>query len=125
MDPVTKEKFLKIALRISGIAFCLIYPLSMVWPSGWLWHGGEGAYIFQMLVSVYAVLGVFLVVAANNPREHRSLIWFAVWSSVAHGLLMVVQALGDQNEHGHLFGDIPAILLVAAVLGYLMPPKDN
>jgi hypothetical protein len=28
---------------------------------------------------------------------------------------MAVQALGDQHEHGHLVGDVPALLLVARV----------
>jgi hypothetical protein len=36
---------------------------------------------------------------------------------------MAVQAFGDQNEHGHLVGDVPALLIVAAVFGYLSPRK--
>jgi hypothetical protein len=125
MNPETKEKYLKLALRLFGIVFLLVYPLSMVWPSGWVWHGGEGVYYFQMIVGVYAVLGIFLIVAANNPSEHRSLISFTVWSSVVHALIMAAQAIGDESEHGHLFGDVPALLLVAAVLGFLMPRRDN
>ena len=125
MNSNAKEKYLKIALRLFGVVFLLVYPLSMVWPSGWVWHGGEGVYYFQMIVGIYAVLGIFLILAANNPNEHRSLISFAVWSSVVHALIMAVQAVGDQSEHGHLIGDVPALLLVAAVLGYLAPRKDN
>ena len=125
MDPDTKEKFLKLALRVFGVVFLLVYPLSIVWPSGWVWHGGDGAYYFQMIVGVYAVLGVFLILAANNPREHRSLISFTVWSSVVHALIMAAQAIGDESEHGHLVGDVPALLLVAAVLGFLAPRKDS
>lgn len=125
MNSIAKEKYLKIALRLFGVVFLLVYPLSMVWPSGWVWHGGEGVYYFQMIVGIYAVLGIFLILAANNPNEHRSLISFAVWSSVVHALIMAVQAVGDQSEHGHLIGDVPALLLVAAVLGYLAPRKDN
>jgi hypothetical protein len=125
MDPDTKEKFLKMALRLFGVVFLLVYPLSMVWPSGWVWHGGDGVYYFQMIVGVYAVLGIFLILAANNPREHRSLISFTVWSSVVHALIMAAQAMGDQSEHGHLVGDVPALLLVAAVLGFLAPRRDS
>ena len=121
----TKSKFLKIALRLFGVIFLLVYPLSMVWPSGWVWHGGEGVYYFQMIVGVYAVLGIFLIMAAKNPKEHRSLISFTVWSSVVHALIMAAQAIGDQNEHGHLVGDVPALLLVAAVLGYLAPRRES
>ena len=124
MNQDAKGKSLKIALRLFGVVFLLVYPLSIVWPSGWVWHGGEGIYYFQMIVGVYAVLGIFLILAANNPSEHRSLISFTVWSSVVHALIMAMQALGDQSEHGHLVGDVPALLLVAAVLGYLAPRKD-
>ncbi len=125
MDTDTKEKLLKMALRLFGVVFLLVYPLSMVWPSGWVWHGGDGVYYFQMIVGVYAVLGIFLILAANKPREYRSLIWFTVWSSVVHALIMAAQAIGDQSEHGHLVGDVPALLLVAAVLGFLAPRRDN
>jgi hypothetical protein len=119
MNSDTQEKYLKLALRLFGVVFLLVYPLSIVWPSGWEWHGGEGVYYFQMIVGVYAVLGIYLIIAANNPAEHRSLIGFTVWSSVVHALIMAAQAFGDQSEHGHLVGDIPALLLVAVVLGYL------
>ena len=125
MTTEAKEKYLKLALRAFGVVFLLVYPISMVWPSGWVWHGGEGVYYFQMIVGIYAVLGVFLIIAANNPIEHRSLISFTVWSSVVHALIMAVQALGDPNETGHLVGDVPALLLVAAVLGFLAPKKET
>jgi hypothetical protein len=125
VNPETKNKFLIMALRLFGVIFLLVYPLSMVWPSGWVWHGGEGVYYFQMIVGVYAVLGIFLIIAAKNPKEHRSLISFTVWSSVVHALIMAAQAIGDQSEHGHLVGDVPALLLVAAVLGYLAPRRGS
>jgi hypothetical protein len=119
----TKEKYLKLALRVFGVIFLLVYPISIVWPSGWVWHGGEGVYYFQMIVGIYAVLGVFLILAAKNPIEHQSLISFTVWSSVVHALIMAAQAVGDAHETGHLLGDVPALLLVAVVLGYLAPRK--
>jgi hypothetical protein len=40
---------------------------------------------------------------------------------VVHGGIMAVQALVDPMEHGHLPGDVAALFLVAAVLGYLTP----
>ncbi len=62
-----------------------------------------------------STLGVFLLIAA-----HRSLIWFTVVSSVAQAAIMAVQAVTDPAEHGHLQGDVPALLLVAIVLTVLM-----
>ena len=118
-----QEKYFKLALRFFGVSFLLIYPMSIVWPAGIVWHGGEGHYYFQMILGIYAVLGVFLIIAAKKPVEHRSLILFTVWSSIVHALIMTVQAFGDPDEFPHLVGDIPALLIIAAVLGYLMPRK--
>lgn len=72
-----------------------------------------------MIVGVYATLGVFLLWACRNPSAHLSLIWFTVWSSFVYGLIMAVQAVIDPAEHGHLFGNIPALFLVAIVLSFL------
>jgi hypothetical protein len=67
------------------------------------------------------VLGVFLILAARDPSEHRSLISFTIWSSIVHAAIMAVQAVHDGHELGHLVGDVPALVLVAAVLWYLFP----
>ena len=125
MNADVKDKYLKLALRVFGVIFLLVYPISIVWPSGWVWHGGEGEYYFQMIVGIYAVLGIFLILAAKEPIEHRSLISFTIWSSVVHAAIMGAQAISDSNETGHLIGDVPALLLVAAVLGYLAPRNPD
>jgi hypothetical protein len=121
MNNEIRERYLKLALVVSGIAFLLVYPLGLVWPSGWVWHGGQGSYYLQMISGVYVVLGIFLIAAARNPAENRSLISFTIWSSVVHAAIMAVQALYDGREHGHLVGDVPALLLVASVLWFLSP----
>ena len=124
MTAASKQKLLKLALIVFGITCMALYPLGLVWPSGWIWHGGEGQYYFQMIAGIYFVLGGFLVVASRNPVEHRSLIWFTIISSIVHAGIMAVQAMGDHHERGHLVGDVPALILMAAVLWWLMPPKD-
>ncbi len=124
MSVSAKEKYLKIALVAFGAVFILVYPIGMVWPSGWVWHGGEGMYYLQMIAGVYAVLGLFLIAAARNPLANRSLIFFTIYSSIVHAGIMAVQALGDDHERGHLVGDVPALLLAAAVLWFLAPPKS-
>lgn len=124
MNPAAKEKGLKFSLIVFGVIFCLVYPLGYLWPSGWVWHGGEGVYYLQMIAGIYAVLGIFLIVAAKNPDAHGSLIMFTIVSSVVHAAIMAVQALLDQHEHGHLVGDVPALLLVAVVLWYFLPNRQ-
>lgn len=118
-----KNNLLSLALYVFGVVFCLVLPLSMVWPAGWSWHEGPpmASHYFMMIVGVYATLGVFLIRAARNPGAHASLIWFTVWSSVVHAVIMAVQSVNDPMQMGHLYGDVPALLLVAIVLGYLMP----
>ena len=125
MDEITREKLLKIALIAFGAIFFTIYPLSLIWPSGWQWHSGHGQYYLQMLCGVYAVLGAYLIAATRNPSEHRSLISFTVSSSIVHAGIMAVQAIHDGHEIGHLVGDVPALLLVAAVLWYLSPERQD
>ena len=116
------SKLLSMALTLFGVIFCLIYPLAMFWPSGWAWHEGVPASdnYFMMIVGVYATLGVFLIRAAGNPLGNASLISFTIWSSVVHAVIMAVQSSSDTMHHGHLMGDVPALLLVAVVLGVLM-----
>ena len=113
-----RHRYLRIALVVVGIAFLLIYPLMNIWPSGWSWQPGQHEYE-QMIVGIYGTLGVFLLRASRKPEAHLSLIWFTVWSSFVHALIMTVQAVIDPAEHGHLVGDIPALILVAIVLGFL------
>ncbi len=122
---MSKDKYLKSSLVIFGGIFLLIYPIGLVWPAGWVWHGGSGSYYLQMICGIYAVLGIFLILAAKNPSEHRSLIVFTIWSSLVHAGIMAIQAVGDRHETGHLTGDVPALILVALVLWYLMPKSKT
>jgi lipid-A-disaccharide synthase-like uncharacterized protein len=117
-----KSRYLKIALYVFGVFFIVGVPSMMmwVWPAGWSWTPRQPEYE-QMIMGVYAVLGVFLVRAAKQPTAHASLIWFTVWSSLVHGAIMLVQALVDPTDRINLLGDVPALFLVAAVLWYLMP----
>ena len=123
---MSSRSLLKFALAVFGTVFLLVYPLAVVWPSGWAWHTGapHDSKYFMMMVGVYATLGVFLLIAARDPQAHRSVIWFAVWSSIVHGAIMAVQSMSAEH-HGHLMGDVPALFLVASVLGGLLVWSDD
>jgi hypothetical protein len=117
-----RTKYLRIALLLVGLIFIVgIYPLTILWPSGWAWHTGGHSDYLQMIVGIYVTLGVFLVVASRNPLAHLSLIWFTVWSSVVHGGIMAAQSLVEPEHMGHLWGDVLALFLVAATLAILTP----
>jgi hypothetical protein len=115
-------RFLRVALILVGLIFVFgVYPLMMsLWPSGWRWSPNQPQYE-QMILGVYATLGVFLLIASRDPLRHLSLIWFTVFSSLVHAGIMAAQALNMPSEHGHLFGDIPALIVVAALLAFLTP----
>ena len=79
-----RERALKIVLVLVGLLFtAAVYPLMMMVKQ-------DPA--LAMMMSLYATLGVFLLLAARNPSEHRTLIAFTAWSSFAHASLMAVQA---------------------------------
>jgi hypothetical protein len=121
MPDQSRLSYLRIALVVVGLIFVFgIYPLGKVWPAGWTWGTGHSHYL-MMIIGLYATLGVFLLVASRDPLAHRSLIWFTVWSSVVHAVIMAGQAFTDPAERGHLLGDVPALLVVAVVLALLTP----
>lgn len=108
-------------LLVVGLVFIFgVWPLMMFWPSGWQWQPNQPEYE-QMIIGVYATLGVFLVLASKNPAGHRSLIQFTAWSSLVHAGIMAVQAFRDTAERGHLLGDVPVLAIVGVVLLVLLP----
>jgi hypothetical protein len=122
MTETDRLKYLRIALVLVGIIFIFgIYPLTVIWPSGWSWHTGGHSDYLQMILGIYVTLGVFLIIASRHPLEHLSLIWFTVWSSIVHGAIMAVQSLTNADNIGHLWGDVLALFVVAIVLALLTP----
>ena len=124
MDHATQLKYLSISLYVFGAIFTVgVYLMMMwIWPSGWSWEPRQPEYE-QMIMGVYATLGVFLIRAAKEPLAHRSLIQFTIASSIVHAAIMAVQALVDPTERANLLGDVPALFLVAGVLWYLLPKQ--
>ena len=120
MSPTTRLLYLRVALIVFGLVFIFgVYPLTVVWPSGWSWGHGHSHYL-TMIIGIYATLGVFLLMASRDPDANKTLIWFTVWSSVVHGAIMAWQSFDDPGERGHLLGDVPALFLIAIILGGLM-----
>ena len=79
-----RERSLKIVLVVLGLFFsAAIYPVI-----GGLRDPVNSDTGDTMMMGIYATLGIFLLIAARNPRAHRSLIAFAAWSSFAHAVVM-------------------------------------
>jgi hypothetical protein len=126
MTDADRIKYLRIVLVAVGITFIFgIFLLGIVWPSGWSWHTEGRSHYYEMILTIYATLGVFLILAARNPLANRSIIWFTVWSSIAHGGVMAVQSFDGDHNMGHLWGDVLALFAVAAVLALLTPRETK
>jgi hypothetical protein len=122
MTYTNRIKYLRIALMAIGLVFTFgLWPLTVLWPSGWSWHTEGRSYYLEMILALYATLGVFVMLAARHPIAHLSLIWFVVWSSIVHGGVMAVQSFQGHHNMGHLWGDVLALFAVAALLAWLTP----
>ena len=113
------SRLLSQALTVFGLVFLVGLPiLNRIWQSGWAWEPEQPAYL-HMILSIYATLGIFLLLAARDPARHLSLIWFTVWSSLAHATVMAIHSLTDPGQLGHLWGDVAGLVITAAVLAPL------
>ena len=126
MEPELRHRYLIIALYLIGIIFIFGVPAMMmwIWPSGWGWTPAQPEYE-QMIMGVYATLGVFLIMAAKDPLANKSLIRFTIWSSIVHGGIMLIHAIIDETDRINLIGDVPALFIVAFILWYLMPKQSR
>lgn len=112
---------LRVVLAAAGVFFIVgLYPASRIWPEGFGWSPPHPAFE-RMITALYASLGVFLLLAARRPRHYLPIIDFTIVSSLAHGLVMAVDAWREPANRLHLFTDIPALLLLALVLLVLRP----
>lgn len=108
-----RERALKIVLLVVGLLFLIgVYGLiERVPPAD------------QMLGSVYATLGVFLLLAARNPSANRSLIAFAAWSSLVHGAVMAVEAIYNMIPRSDLLVAVLPFFVIGVALVMLAPAK--
>ena len=119
-----RERALKVVLVLVGLLFSAgIYPAAMI-----LWGGSRSLNADSadaMMMSLYFTLGIFLLLAARNPSEHRSLIAFAAWSSFAHGAVMAVLAVQIPSERTGLLLGVAALVAIGGAMIALAPAKPS
>ena len=109
-----RERALRVLLVVVGLLFCAgVYPLILMVKQ-------DPA--LAMMMSLYATLGVFLLLASRNPSAHRSLIAYTAWSSFAHATVMGVQAYLNFIARRELIGSAVFILIGVALIA-LAPAK--
>ena len=116
-----REKALKVVLVSVGILFvAAIYPVA-----GGILHSDQSDTGDTMMMSLYATLGAFLLVAVRHPSAHRSLIAFAAWSSFAHAAVMSLLAIPLASERkGYLIGSAVLVIIGTALIA-LAPTKES
>src|SRR5437660_12900324 len=109
-----RERALKIVLVLVGLLFSAgVYPLMMMVKQ-------DPA--LAMMMSLYATLGVFLLLADRNPSANRSLIAFTAMSSSAHAALMAVQAFLNLIPRRELVG-VAFFVVIRLALIEVAPAK--
>jgi len=121
-----KERLTQIVLVIVGlINLATIYPLyTDLRHSSWLLVQKNETE--PMFLSFFIPVGVFLLMAARRPSEHRSMIALAAWWHISHGTVMAIQTVEAWN-HGvrRNFTDVIIFLVIGAVLLVLLPGKPE
>lgn len=119
-----RERLTRIVLVIVGLVnLAIIYPLYMdLRHSSWLLVQKNETE--PMFLSFFVPVGVFLLVAARRPSEHRSMIALAGWWNISHGSVMAIQTVEAWMHGVHRnFTDVIVVLLIGGVLLALLPAK--
>lgn len=112
-------------LRIFGLAFVFIIPIMKLdLFGGWAWSPAQWEYEL-MIQGIYMTLGIMMIISAKNPVKNSMFIWFVVWSSVVHAVIMAYQAAIAADEMGHFIGDIPVLIILALLLGYSLKKAEE
>ena len=102
-------------LVVVGLLFCTgVYPLILM---------AKQDPALAMMMSLYATLGIFLLLASRKPSADRSLIAFAAWSSFAHATVIGVQASLNLIALRELLG-VATFIVIGSALMALAPAKQ-
>ncbi len=119
-----RERLTRIVLVIVGLVnLALIYFLYRdLRHSSWLLVQKNES--DPMFLSFFIPVGVFLLIAAGRPSEHRSMIALAAWWNISHGTVMAIQTVEAWNHGVHRsFTDVILFLVIGVVLLVLLPAK--
>ena len=119
-----RERLTQIVLVIVGLVnLALIYFLYMdLRHSSWLLERKNETE--PMFLSFFIPVGVFLLMAARRPPEHRSMIALAAWWNISHGVVMAIQTVEARIHGVHRdFTDVVVVIAIGGVLLALLPAK--
>jgi hypothetical protein len=116
-----RERTLKVVMVLLGLLFvAAAYPM----VAGVL-HPDQSDTGDTMMMSLYATLGVFLLLAVRNPSAHRSLIAFTAWSSFAHALVMSLLGFKISSQRTGFLIASTVLVIIGLALIALAPAKQS
>jgi hypothetical protein len=121
---VKRQRLTQIVLVIVGLVnLSMIYFLYLdLWHSSWLLERKNEC--DPMFLSFFIPAGVFLLLAARRPFEHRSVIALVAWWNVCHGAVMAIQTVEARMHGVHRdFTDVVLFVVIGVVLLALLPAK--
>ena len=129
---MNRERALKAALVLVGLLFSAgVVPMVIMVRSVLQPHSENALPIViktadeAMTLSLYATLGIFLLLAARAPSAHRSVIAFAAWSSFAHAAVMAVMSIQVPTARAEWLITSVVLSLIGALLIALAPGKQT
>jgi Family of unknown function (DUF6632) len=127
---MNRERALKVVLALVGLLFAAgILPMVIMVRNVLQPHNESALPIViktadeAMMLSLYATLGLFLVLAARAPSAHRSVIAFAAWSSLAHAAVMAVMSIQVPAARAEWLITAVALGIIGVLLIVLTPGK--
>jgi len=126
------ERALKVVLVSVGLLFSAgIVPMVIMVRSVLQPHNESARLIAlktadeAMMLSLYATLGIFLLLAARDPSAHRSVIAFGAWSSFAHAAIMAVMSIHMPAARAEWLITSVVLSLIGVLLIVLAPGKQT
>src|ERR1700756_2463312 len=117
-----RERALRILLVLFGLIFVGgVYPLITSVRSGWQANKEDS---LPMGVSLYVMMGIFLLLAARNPSANRGVIIFAAWLDIAHSAAQTVMSVHLPNQRQDLLIASAVFAAIGATLILLAPAKE-
>jgi len=127
---MNRERALKVVLVLVGLLFLAVILPMVIMVGIVLQSHNESALPITintaneaMILSLYATLGVFLLLAARDPTAHRTVIAFAAWSSFAHAAVMAVMSIQVPAARTEWLITAVALGIIGALLIVLAPGK--
>ena len=91
-------------LKVEAFLFMTFWALAYTMKFGMVWHPGLGApmmppyfkiegpsaWLFNMILGVYCILGIYMWKASNDPQKNKHFIGFWIWGGVFIHMVMMV-----------------------------------